>query len=520
MKINKQYEQFINVLLYYSAAIVSILGGSMFVYLFFHRLKETSRFPRDYFEIIGYYDAPFMKNVLFMGCFLLIAITISILYQKIWKPKWNTFICVFFTIGLFLVCMSFLFDGSGFSSGGDPLFISKSAAGIVKGDYSSFEKGGYLQIYPHQKGLALFGELNYRLFGIGNDTPLYVLQAIGVCFLYVVGYFFIKKIMEEKDRIWYLVLFPICTPFIISTCFIYGECIAAAFCLLAILSIMNFEKNKIWILVGCLSTCLALLCRSNSLIIFIAILIIAFLYSCKTKQKKVFLIALLFLCVSLFGKKIVSLQYEMRTGIEEEKGMPTNGWLLMGASEGVSGNGWYNYLPIEILGDQGYDGEKAEEVFAPLLRERIGEFFEHPKYAYDFYKKKILSQWNEATIESLLVLRFSIKDNTFSKTKEKLLFYENYEPFIQYMEFYQTVIYFGGICYAISIFVNRKNKYSLYLILPMVIFIGCFLFQIIWEAKSRYILFYMPFVIMGASIGYADFMKFVNRLIREKKRRK
>lgn len=119
-------------------------------------------------------------------------------------------------------------------------------------------------------------------------------------------------------------------------------------------------------------------------------------------------------------------------------------------------------------------------------------------------------------MESLLVLNASADPNTFTKSKLDLLFYDNYQPFINYMEYYRLIINFGGICYALYLIKERKKQREIYQMFPMVVFIGAFLFQIIWEAKSRYILFYMPFFILCATIGYGYLISICNNIIRKK----
>ena len=65
------------------------------------------------------------------------------------------------------------------------------------------------------------------------------------------------------------------------------------------------------------------------------------------------------------------------------------------------------------------------------------------------------------------------------KVNQLIIFYEN---------ILMNVIYLGALCYILF---NRKKMTTEKIFIPL-IFIGCFLFFLLWEAKGQYsILFYI-----------------------------
>ena len=68
------------------------------------------------------------------------------------------------------------------------------------------------------------------------------------------------------------------------------------------------------------------------------------------------------------------------------------------------------------------------------------------------------------------------------------------------LAFYQKVLLIITCLCSIIVLVQNRKNISLDIIFLILIFIGGFLFHILWEAKSRYILPYIVILIPVASI--------------------
>ena len=91
-------------------------------------------------------------------------------------------------------------------------------------------------------------------------------------------------------------------------------------------------------------------------------------------------------------------------------------------------------------------------------------------------------------------------ENTYSAVRNNTVKNYNLEWLIKPLTFYQKVLLILiGLCSFIILFQNRKNI-SLELLLLITVFVGGFLFHVLWEAKSRYIIPYIVILIPVVSI--------------------
>ena len=317
-------------------------------------------------------------------------------------------------------------------------------------------------------------------------------NVIIVIFLYKIG----KQLSKEyKVNVVLLVLLSMTflTLPLLST-FVYGDIPSLAFSLISIYFIMRYtETNKLKFLIfSAFSISFAYMLRMNTLIFIIAILMYLGLNLFKTlfknNWKKNLLevgIIVLYIIIAFLPSNIIKNYYINKYDIDKDKSYPIQSFLLFSMMEGPRSNGWYN----EDIAEPALQNlDKIDEIkkdYTEKIKERIVYFLENPKYTFEFYTKKITSMWAE---------------NTYSSVMNNFLESELFENVIKNLTFYQKTLLV--LCSASSIIVlikNRKNL-SLNLILLITIFIGGFMFHILWEAKSRYIIPYVLILIPISSI--------------------
>ncbi len=317
-------------------------------------------------------------------------------------------------------------------------------------------------------------------------------NVIIVIFLYKIG----KQLSKEyKVNVVLLVLLSMTflTLPLLST-FVYGDIPSLAFSLISIYFIMRYtETNKLKFLIfSAFSISFAYMLRMNTLIFIIAILMYLGLNLFKTlfknNWKKNLLevgIIVLYIIIAFLPSNIIKNYYINKYDIDKDKSYPIQSFLLFSMMEGPRSNGWYN----EDIAEPALQNlDKIDEIkkdYTEKIKERIVYFLENPKYTFEFYTKKITSMWAE---------------NTYSAIRNNFLESELFENVIKNLTFYQKTLLV--LCSASSIIVlikNRKNL-SLNLILLITIFIGGFMFHILWEAKSRYIIPYVLILIPISSI--------------------
>ena len=78
-----------------------------------------------------------------------------------------------------------------------------------------------------------------------------------------------------------------------------------------------------------------------------------------------------------------------------------------------------------------------------------------------------------------------------------------YNVLVQYMDTMETIIFFGTLIYIVINFKKIKFKEMFFAI----VFIGGFIFHIIWEAKCQYTITYFILIIPYAVKGYSTLIR-------------
>ena len=146
----------------------------------------------------------------------------------------------------------------------------------------------------------------------------------------------------------------------------------------------------------------------------------------------------------------------------------------------------------------------------------------NPNYAFDFYSKKILSQWNEPSYECVWVSKVkshSYELNGFAKD----VYDGSTGQLLQlHFNFYMQLVF---ILFALGIymlFIKRMARTET-LLLPLVV-LGAFGYHVLFEAKSQYSATYIPLLLptaafMMSMILFSDYSK-IKQLLKKINRKK
>lgn len=394
----------------------------------------------------------------------------------------------------------------------------------------------YFSYYPQQMGLVAFFELLIRFW---NFLPVslhayHFIKCVYVLFACAI-IFFQKEILhliwkDERIDCIYLLLAGINFPFIMYTSFVYGEIPSYAFVSAGLYFLLRFARADSGsrrfsfglAAISFLSIGVAL--RKNNLIFIIAVLIVTFLQF--LRKRKPYLMCFLCLCaLCSFGiQPCIQKIYELRAGNYLSEGVPPIAYLAMGMQDTPDARcvGWYNGFNVFAYEEAGMDIEAAAAISREAIRERLVYFRDNPAYAVSFYAKKHLSQWADGTYASrqATLATFGGRSTFFQSLYEGA--YSRY--FIEYANLYQNVLYLGLLLFCIfqcrrtpvpkenavleeekaADLVKEQDRgmeKDLLIWTGMIGIIGGFLFHIIWEANSRYILLYsltmMPYAAQG-----------------------
>lgn len=179
------------------------------------------------------------------------------------------------------------------------------------------------------------------------------------------------------------------------------------------------------------------------------------------------------------------------------------GWLAMGLSEAYNGPGWYNGVhTVGVFFDNDCDPEATSEEAMETVRERLEFFAANNADRRSFFTVKIMSQWNEPTYQSLWLsqVRGSVGDRTFPASAVIEPNGAGERALKAYMNQIQQIVF---LLFTVYIGFSLISKSKIGGLFPLyVVIIGGFLYHLLFEAKSQYVLTYVVLMlpVAGAAL--------------------
>lgn len=366
---------------------------------------------------------------------------------------------------------------------------------LDKFDYLSFYFVGY---YPNNIPLLIVEMLFmrfFRLFGISDYlTGLIVVNLLIIFVSLICTYWYIYRRYNLQTATLFSFFFLLITPFYAYVPIVYTDTFSMIFPIVALLlyDIFYHEKVKskklliilsIWLTIGTLI-------KANVIITLIAILIHYFMTNhWKTWIKFISTIFICFIGMMLIYKVMIYPHNSMPRG---ETGIPSTHWIMMG----LKNPGGYDDEDANFsmgLKNEDKSNQEIKEANIRIIKDRIHNY--GISGMIDHFKQKINYTWSDGTY-------FSIK----KLIREPLI--EN-NPYADYVIGHQNkyFIYFSQISHMtliglmlIGAFRLLRTKDTFESILTITI-IGVFLFLLLWETRSRYLVLYLPIFLVLAAYG-------------------
>lgn len=388
---------------------------------------------------------------------------------------------------------------------GDPAFIYGGASYYLEGNYYFFDHGTYCQMYPQQLGQIAIVELFFLIVGTYNYFAIQVVCVLFATGIHLLGYGILRECKAGfAAKSLYCILMMGCIPLIFYTSWVYGDLPSTFFLYLVTLLALKLREKAKWQYVAGMTFAfmMAVLVRKNSYVFLVAFGILALLNLILKKRWRMIVAAVLFLAVGILSYRVVYAVYEHQAGVKIERGLPVNSWIAMGMEENWNGNGWYSDSPKAVGVDFDWDYDAVERYFSAYIRGRLEEFAENPKYALNFYKKKVTSQWNGPLYQCVYFSKNIPEDKkpAAGSFLDRLYHYgDAYETVLFWADRWQFLVYLGTFLYFLT---NVRKKEEPMNFLFAVTVIGGFFFSILWEAKGRYCLPYYLMMYPLAVLGY------------------
>lgn len=494
---------------------ITILSFIFFGYVAIMSFLETSVIDPSNFagEAILYEKDDLVMNFFLMGAFFLIMFGLRRFANAFMKISDIVLIA---GLAVYTVTLGFIWIFMAQSiPAADSGTLTQTAVDVVNGNFNSFftsnndfyNNVSYYQLYPFQLGFVLISEVIYTIFGTSTAMPMQVFNVLALAALYIALVLIVKRIFKSK-AVTFITVFLLagCIQAVFFTTFVYGNIIGVAAamwsCYFAIRFMQSEKKNRYLLFIPtALLMALAVVAKYNNMIWLAALSIALIIYVIKTK-KWVHLVSIafvIFIAVGSFNLAIYG--YEKRSGVELGDGVSQLLYFDAGINESSMAPGWYNDLGKSTYLKANCNKEAAEQVARTDIEQRLNKFSNDKPYARDFFSKKILSQWNEPSYESIWVSQ--VKGHYNGEVKEDTLLHSVYSGnwgkfFYDYFDFYHMIVF---ILFAVGMIGLMKKKCDTTTIMLLTGLVGGFLYHLLFEAKSQYLLTYFIVMVPFAAYG-------------------
>ncbi len=388
---------------------------------------------------------------------------------------------------------------------------------LIAGDYASIAKSGeylhyYMVRFPYQSGFLSYLEILVRLFGTTGVYPVARLINVGLLVSAYAALLLTTQRLFQSDRVTFVTILLLCLNLqpIISCTFIYGLIPALALVIWAIYFVVRYmqtgkKRNMIPVVV---SLAIAVYLRSNTWIAIAAIGIVLLLHAIQQKKLAPIWMIVVIIAACLPLPKMAQMFYEQRLDTSFGEGYPKSYWAAMSLQKGWKATGWH-VQEYQTMIEQTY----GEDVAGIDMRARLdvqsglSAFQKDPGTLGTYLLEKTVSQWDEPTFLSIWI---SKSVNTFGEPTSlaRALYSDEFGSLFElFTGKLIKVMYFGFAICAVVLLFRRTNEQ---LILPIVI-LGGGLFHLIFEAKSQYVLEYLPLMLPLVAYGVSSLGRFVAR---------
>lgn len=409
--------------------------------------------------------------------------------------------------------------------------VYETAVKIYENKIEELKNSQYLELYPQQLTLATIYVCIFKIVYSTNLITLQYLNAIANV-MTILGLLLITKQIGKDYKVSKVKLLVISLLFItlpLLSTFIYGDLLSLPMSIFSIYFIMKYvENNKsMYAIISAIFMAIAYMLRMNNLIYIIALVIYILLDILKIQNKNIKniikkgIILILFIAISILPANMIKTYWQNKLELDKTKSFPTFGFICIGMEGGDRANGWYNSYAIWAFENI----ETAKERYKDEVSNRIQYFAQNPIDFVKFYTLKITSMWTENTYAGLWynqTYNFGQIQGMEKTSEEQTLAWKVDELVkmltkpLYLLQKAVILIIFGTTILAM---IKHRKNISNEVLLLIIIFIGGFLFHILWEAKSRYIIPYIITLIPIVAIEIEDYLIEIIKRIKSKNKK-
>lgn len=389
----------------------------------------------------------------------------------------------------------------------DQMHVIEAAARLNRHVYSDFDRGEYLFVFPFQTGTVTYFRLLTYVFGENHYVAFQLVNCLWIAMAYWL-FAKIARILWGGDRqaceAGTALAGLLFAPYLLYATFLYGTVVGMAFALLSFYMMLCCERDARWwqfFLCG-LSMGIATVVKSNYMIFMIAQILCLLLRAWTDRRdgmrRIVRRLALILVLLVFFAAGRWSVDAYVRAVNQgnEVKGIPMTAWVAMGLQDGKAAPGWYNGYNNGVFIENDFDYDRTSDAVMAEIERIVRGYPENLRTSVSFFVKKISSQWNNPTFQSLWIL----EEREGRGGLAWLLHGKGRYAYTFWVNLMHTWMLAGVFLYAVL----RRRKHSVSELLLPLTFVGGFVFHIFWEAEGLYAILYIPLLLPMCICGYGE----------------
>lgn len=359
--------------------------------------------------------------------------------------------------------------------------------------------------YPNNYGILFIITILFKILKIlsldflkGGILFNIIMIDIALIMVYVLS----KKLYGYKVATLSLIMAIFITPFYMYSPIIYTDTISMPFPLIMIFFYLKSKdqenfKRILYIFIGTIVIAIGILVKTNVIISVIALVIYDILTN---KNIRISIINIgIILSTVLIINMMFNVYLDKISPLQKtERGYPATHWIMMG----LVGDGQYNHSDVEFT-EKLPNKEVRRSENIKEIKKRLNNygFIGYLK----FLNHKIKFTWSDGTMFSIEKLRRDPKEIT--RLHQYVIGDKKY-AFVYLSQVGYLIMLINILIGAINLFKGKKTQGYLF---NITIF-GVFLFLILWETRSRYLVCFLGVFMLSASNGIFEVNKYINKI--------
>lgn len=402
----------------------------------------------------------------------------------------------------------------------DARLTYEAAEAFLRADYSAFQPGGYMHMYPHQSGLMYYYAIGQSFFN--GYKWVYYLNVMWVWVINLALWRIVSRVSGANP--WAesaAIVLPFAfVPHFAFVLFGYNQTPALAAFAVALYFLVRYvhtEGGLHWAALSAVFLTTAILIRPNykiAAVAFGAVLLIRYL---ERLRKRDLLIIAVIMMLAVGVPKAVGRATEEISGSGPLTGVPTAAWLSLGLQDSAHDPsdfdiarerppGWYNGYTSYLWSETGYDSalthERAIADFSRYAKAR----WNSPDRGFGFFAAKVKTTWCEPTYQSFWSGWLpDLEDVGFRVPWIQNLYSggDSYSTVSGLLRGVATLIFAGAAWTVLSSLRQARQRINIYVLTVGVFVLGAFIFHLFWETKSQYVYGHMVLLISLAALSFS-----------------